>query len=130
MAERCQRTNQDGSPCGAKPWKDGLCRWHHPDLAADRRAWSAKGGANRSNATRARKAIAGDLRDLGTVQATMLGVLKKLEAGTIEPGVATAMANVSRALVSVAQASAAVDFERQLADMARQLAELRERRGA
>lgn len=130
MPEQCRATNQDGSPCGAKPWKDGLCRWHHPSLVDDRKAWSAKGGQARSNANRARKAIAGDLRDLGAVQATMLGVLKKLERGEVEPGVATAMATVARSLVAVAQVNAAVNFEQQLADMARQIAELSERQPA
>lgn len=131
MLDRCSGRNKDGSPCSARPQADSrFCPWHDPERESDRAEWRRRGGEGKSNARRARKAIAGDLRDLGAVQATMLKALKGLEDGTVEPGVATAMATVARALVAVAHENAAVNFEQQLADLARQVADLSDRKGA
>ena len=44
---RCQARNQQGGPCSAAHYRDGWCRWHHPDLGEQRKVWAAKGGANR-----------------------------------------------------------------------------------
>src|SRR5687767_619883 len=98
---RCRASNQQGQPCAAAHWRDGWCRWHHPDLGAERKAWSAKGGASRSNAERARRKLAGDLRDLAGVKAMLLEAMQATKDGTLEPGVLTALATAARAVVAV-----------------------------
>ena len=98
MHERCTGTNRDGKPCSAQVWRDGLCRWHHPDLADERAGWRAKGGAERSNASRVRKALPKDLAD---VRDALLRTLSGLESGEVEPRVAGAMAAVARAVCHV-----------------------------
>ena len=125
--EKCIATNKDGRPCSAQAWQDGLCRWHHPALEAERMAGRRKGGQARSNAARARKALAGDIRDMADVKTRLVMALTKVEAGELEPGPANAMANLARAIVAVAGVA---DFETQLAEMRQELAELAEARGA
>jgi hypothetical protein len=80
-----------------------LCRWHHPDLEAQRAEERRKGGAARSNAARARKALAGDIRDMGDVKARLMSALAKVEAGELESGPANAMANLARAIATIVQ---------------------------
>lgn len=128
--DRCSARNVDGSPCQAQAWRNGRCRWHAPELAEERRAWSAKGGRARSNTSRARTAMRGDLTDLSTVRASLLRALQAVETGRMEPGVAAAMASLGRTLVTLAQAAAAVQFEEQLNRMAAELADLQRQRGA
>lgn len=95
---RCQAVTAAGKPCKADHWKDGYCRWHHPDLGAQRQEWSAKGGHNRSNERRALKRLPKTLRD---VEAALLRALAAVEDGSLEPSRATAMGNLARAIVSV-----------------------------
>ena len=115
MHERCTGTNKDGAPCGAQAWRDGLCRWHHPDLAGARAGWRAKGGEHRSNAARARKALPQDLAD---VRDALLRVLVGLEEGDVDPRRATAMAAVARAVCHVQEVG---DLERRLATIEEEL---------
>src|SRR4051812_46034432 len=126
-SDPCSATNKDGSPCNAQAWRDGLCRWHHPDLEAERTEGRRRGGQNRSNAVRARKALAGDIRDLADVKARLMTALTKVESGDLEPGAANAMANLARAVVAVAGVA---DFEAQLAQMRQELADLATNRSA
>lgn len=104
MATGCQATNQAGKPCSAQPWRDNWCRWHHPSLVDERRAWSAKGGASKSNRARAWKGLAGEALTMPEVSGLLSRALKKVENGTMEPGVATAMATIARALVATQEA--------------------------
>lgn len=108
---RCTATTQGGVACNAQAWKDGLCRWHHPSLAAERKEWSRKGGEGRSNASRARKALPRDLRD--TLDA-LYRVLHGVEEGTVEPARANAVATVARAICAVQEVG---DFERRLGEL-------------
>jgi len=124
---RCQATNQAGKPCSAAHWNDGWCRWHHPDLAEDRRAWSARGGAQRANKARAKKSLPAELLTMEEVLAYLGITLRGVLTGKVEPGVGTAIANLARAMTTVAGAST---LEQQLADMARQIADLQDRRNA
>ena len=119
--------NKDGTPCNAQVWRDGKCRWHHPDLAEQRTEERRRGGQNRSNAARARKAITSDLRDMGDVKSRLMTALEKVESGDLEPGQGNAMANLARAIATVAGVA---EFEGQLAELRREVAELSERRGA
>ena len=115
---RCQAKNKEGEPCSAQHWKDGYCRWHHPDLATERKAWSAKGGSSRSNSARARKKLSGDVRDLVGVKAMLLEGMEQTKAGAMEPGVLTALSTAARAVVAV---SGAGELETRLADIERSL---------
>jgi len=124
---RCQATNQSGKPCSAAHWRDGWCRWHHPDLTEQRKAWSAKGGANRSNKSRARKGLPAELMTMEEVQSYLGVTLRGVLGGKVDPGVGTAVANIARAMTTVAGAGA---LEQQIADLAQQIAELTGRRSA
>jgi hypothetical protein len=125
--KRCQAINQNGSPCSALHFRDGWCRWHHPDLKDELREISSRGGKARSNAARAKKSIAGDLRDMRVVKAALMGALAKVSLGQMEPAQGQAMASIARALVAV---SGVADFEDQLAEMRSEIAELTIRRTA
>jgi hypothetical protein len=98
MVERCTATAKSGRPCTAQAYRDGLCRWHHPDLEAERAAWRRKGGAGRATAQRAAKRLPSTLQD---VQALLLGAMRGVEAGALEPSRAQALAALARAVVVV-----------------------------
>lgn len=120
MQATCTGQNRDGRPCSATP-RPGTewCAWHDPSLTAERATWRRQGGQARSNASRARKALAGDVRDLTGLQATLLAALGKVERGELDAGPANAMANIARAVVAVAEATKAAEFEGRLADLER-----------
>jgi hypothetical protein len=124
---KCSGTNKDGSACNAQAWRDQLCRWHHPDLEEKRAEGRRKGGQNRSSSARARKALAGGIRDMTDVKARLMVALAKVDAGELEPGPANAMANLARAIATVAGVA---DFEAQLAELRHEVAALSESRGA
>jgi len=124
---RCQATNQAGKPCSAQHWRDGWCRWHHPDLATARREWSAKGGTQRANKARAKKSLPAELLTMEEVLAYLGITLRGVLTGKVEPGVGTAIAGLARAMTTVAGAAT---LEQQLADMARAIADLQDRRSA
>lgn len=109
MAVKCQAIAKNGRPCAATAVAEsGLCAWHAPEWAERRRAWSQKGGANRSNTQRARKAIAEPM--MPAALQTLLGVtLRGVIAGRIEPGVGNAAANLGRALVAIREATTIED---------------------
>jgi len=118
MVARCTAQTKDGRPCSAQAWRNGLCRWHAPELAEERRAWRAKGGARRSNKARARKGLAGEALMMPEVSGLLSRAMRKVEAGTMEPGVATAMATLARALVATVEAG---DVEERLAELEERL---------
>ena len=101
--ERCRATNQAGKPCAAEPLPSGWCRWHDPELEEARREWSRRGGHNKSNAARARKALPAGLTP-DELHRLLGAVLKSVIAGRTEPGVGNAAANISRAIVVVKEA--------------------------
>ena len=128
MPARCPAINKDGTSCNATPRPGSTwCGWHDPALAEERRLNAVKGGKARSNASRARRALKGDVRDIAAVKASLLSALAKVEAGELDPGPANAMANLARAIVSVAGVA---DFEVQLSEMRQELAELARTRSA
>jgi hypothetical protein len=112
--------NRDGTPCKARP-RPGrtFCLWHDGSLSAERATWRQRGGANRSDRERARKALAGNGVDLASVTATLIGALTKVETGVLPPGAATAMAHLAKAILALVQAD---DFERRLAELERMAA--------
>lgn len=100
MLQGCSGRNRGGEPCNAQAWRDGLCRWHHPDLAEDRAGWRRKGGEGRSTAARVHKRLPKTLLD---VQGALLRALAAVEAGELEPARANAMGSLARALVVVTE---------------------------
>lgn len=93
-------------------------------MAAKRSEWSRKGGRNRANDQRARKALTGGFKDVATAQAVLLQVLARLYKGDFDPGVATAMASVARAINDLAKTGAQAEFEERLGRIERDLAEV------
>jgi hypothetical protein len=114
MPSQCTEHNKSGAPCSAQAWRDNLCRWHHPDLEAQRAEERRKGGTARSNAARARKALAGTIRDMTDVKARLMVALAKVEAGELESGPANAMANLARAIATIVQVGELEDRIREL----------------
>lgn len=112
MPMKCQAHNAQGEPCKADYYKDGFCRWHHPEFKAVHREISRKGGKARSNAARAKKRlVALELDELDSVLGrALLDVL----AGDLEPGLANAAANLARAIHQVKTAS---EIEQRIADL-------------
>jgi hypothetical protein len=117
MATGCPAQNQDGDPCSAHIYRDGWCRWHHPDLEAERRAWSARGGANRSNKARARKTLPDDVLSVNDLRGVIGRTIRRVLGGEIEPGVANAIANLSRVALAAAEQSALADLQERIAEL-------------
>lgn len=115
MPTGCKATTKSGKACRApllpgKTW----CRAHDPDLAAERLEWSRRGGRNRSNAARAAKELQGETADVAEITAVLTRAMRRLEAGKIEPGIATSLAGVAKALVSIRQAG---EIEERIAEL-------------
>ena len=105
MDAKCSATNKNGSPCSAGPVReDGYCYWHAPDLAEQRLTDRQRGGAARSNVVRARKRIADTILEPSDIQGILGDTLRKVIAGTLEPGVGNAAANIARVLIAVREA--------------------------
>lgn len=118
MATQCQGTNRNGEPCSAHVYDGaGWCRWHDPDRAADRAAWSRKGGAARSNKARARKQLADAVMSMSDMDAFLCASMVKVAAGRMEPGVGSAVATLARTVVAIRTAG---ELERRLEELERQ----------
>ncbi len=117
MASQCQGTNRTGEPCSAHV-DDGQtwCRWHDPDRAEDRAAWSRKGGQARSNKQRARKQLAAAVLSIDDLDAFLCSALVKVAGGRIDPGVGTAMATIAKTITTIRSTA---DFEKRLEDLER-----------
>ncbi len=119
MPTQCSGRNQAGDRCGAQAWQDGLCRWHHPGLESERAVWRERGGQNRANTVRARKRIADTILQPSDIQGLLGDTLRAVIAGTLEPGIGNAAANIARALVAVREAT---EIETRLAALEEQAA--------
>jgi hypothetical protein len=95
--ERCAGMNRDGRPCAGRPLPgERYCLFHSPARAEARREWSRQGGAGKSHAARARKALPADFT-VDDLRGTLAIVLARTVRGDMAPGVATATATVARA---------------------------------
>ena len=101
---KCSATNKDARPCSAQVWKEGLCRWHHPELEAQRTEGRRKGGLARSNRARAHKQLPADPMSDEEVHAWLGVVFTRVIAGAMAPGVGVAAGSIARAMVAVRQA--------------------------
>lgn len=104
MDDRCTVTTKAGAACKGRPYRDGLCRFHHPDLEANRRQGRTEGGRGKANQRRARKSLASEMLTMSEIGGLLSRTLTKLETGDIQPNVATAMAGVAKALVAIRDA--------------------------
>lgn len=128
---RCQAQTKTGKPCSATPRPGtSFCVWHAPDFNNKRSSWAREGGLGSSKANRAKKRMAGGLRDLETVQAIMLQALIDTRDGKLEPAILTALATAARSIDAIAKTTAAASMEERLDEMASQIVELSSRRAA
>ncbi len=114
MLATCKAKNKDGTPCSAAVARDGYCVWHAPGLAEQRQEWRAKGGQQRSNKARARKALPAELMNMAEVQSYLGITLRGVLSGKIEPGVGNSVANPTRAFKDVAGAA---ELEERIAEL-------------
>lgn len=82
-----------------------------------RRDISRKGGAARSNAARAKKALPAGVLSTDDLRGLLGLTLKGVIAGKVEPGVGNAAANLARAYVAVTEAGAVEAMERRLDEL-------------
>jgi len=115
MVAKCTSLTRDGKPCSATPRPgSAYCAWHDPELSKRRSEWSAKGGSGRSNKARAARALPTQLMDSDEIAAWLTIQYRKLIAGQLTPGVATASATVAKAIVELGKTA---DFDRRLAEV-------------
>ncbi len=112
MDGKCSATNKDGSPCSgpALPGR-AFCWSHDPQLEERRRAGRVRGGTNRANAARAKKAAA-DVMTLTELRGRLCVVFDEVASGELDKGVGVALASIAKAIASIAQVS---DLEERLA---------------
>lgn len=116
MDKTCKSPNRAGGPCGAQHYRDGWCRWHHPDLEAKRQAERAAGGTARSNKARARKQLADALMTTNDLDGLLCSALVKVAGGRLDPGVGTAMATIARTITTIRTTG---ELERRLEELER-----------
>ncbi len=114
MPNTCSAQNKAGQSCSAQAWKGGLCRWHHPELEPQRAEERRKGGAARSNASRARRRMAAEAMTPNEIQGFVAVAMRGVMVGSITPGIANAVASLARAAVAVREAS---EIEQRLAEL-------------
>ena len=116
MDTGCKEPTKAGKPCSAAQYKDGYCRWHHPDLVEQRRAERAAGGQARSNRARARKQLAEQAMSIDDLDALLCLALKRVAAGQMQPGVGVAMAGMAKTITMIRSTA---DFEKRLEELER-----------
>ncbi len=114
----CTATRADGTPCKGRALPGrSLCWAHSPDHQAKAVEARRKGGSNRSNASRAKKHMSREVRDIvQIVEAAMGGVLQS----KITPPQAQAVASLAGAWVKL----------HELGEMESRLRDLEERAAA
>jgi len=110
----CHGITRAGERCRARPLAGSTyCVNHSPDVTdAQRKAWSAKGGANSATKVRARKQLPGETMESDELTAWLAVVFRRLVNGDLEPQIATATANLARTMIAVRES---VEIETRLA---------------
>jgi hypothetical protein len=127
MDKQCIARNANGARCQAQPVRpSGYCWFHDPAIDEERTRKRREGGANRSNAVRAKKSLPAEPLAAEEIRSYLGLVFRGLIGGKVEPSMATAAANVARALLDVAKAA---ELEQEVANLRRDLAAFAERRG-
>jgi hypothetical protein len=73
-------------------------------MAAERDAARKRGGVNRSNRARMKKALPADTLSGAELHALLGGVLRRVIARELDPSIGNCAANLARSLVSVQEA--------------------------
>ncbi len=112
---QCRGTNAAGKPCSAhaQPGR-AWCQWHDPAREAERAQWRSQGGKARSTRNTAAREIKRYAVDMGSLRGTLFHVLKRIEAGDLEPNVGNSIATIARAIVTVSQS---VEVEERLTQL-------------
>lgn len=111
-APQCPGRTVNGEPCSARPQPGREhCQWHDPLRAEERAQWRAQGGRARSQRSRAVRDSRKYSTDLGALRNRLFQAFKQVEAGDLDPEIATSMANLAGAIVVVASATG-IDHQR------------------
>jgi hypothetical protein len=124
-ADRCGAMTKSGAPCSALHWRDGFCRWHHPDNAGKAQENGRKGGRNRSATVRAKKALPAEPLSVAEVHSWLGLVFRGVMSGKIDPPVGTACATIAR---TMADLSRSVAQEGELAELRQMVNEIQQDR--
>lgn len=111
MDIRCRHPTKAGAPCSAAHYRDGYCRWHHPDLEGQRQAERAAGGKAKSNRARARKKLSEQVMSIDDLDGLLCTAITQVAEGEMDPGVGSAMAGIAKTVVGIRATS---DFEKRL----------------
>lgn len=115
----CTATTKDGSPCRGRPMPGKtLCFAHAPEQAATLAEARRAGGRASSAESRAHRKLRGGL-SLALAEDRLVEAMSGLIAGTVEPGVAAALASVARALALVRAEARAESVEQHRTDSTR-----------
>ena len=118
MLRRCKAKNSGGSPCSATPVRaDGYCWWHSPALAKERDEARRRGGAARSNASRAKKQLPAGVLSNDQLRGVLGVTIAKVLNGAVEPGVGSSVASLARAYVAVTEAGAVETLQAQVDEL-------------
>jgi hypothetical protein len=118
MPDSCLGRTKDGRRCAAKPLPGSqLCPWHDPSWADRRQEWSARGGAARSNASRARRRLPEGILSLDEIRALLGNALKDVLSGKLEPGPANAAAAIARSYLAATEASAVESLQAEVDEL-------------
>ena len=118
MLNRCTGVNRDGSPCKARAQRDSdFCLSHDPERVTELAEWRRKGGHAASNAARAQRKLPEGLLSTRELQGVLGLTIGEVRAGSIEVGVANAIANLARAYMSVSEASGVEALEQDVAEL-------------
>lgn len=114
MNEQCSNPTKSGTPCKGRVWRDGLCRFHHPDNTEAQTESRRKGGRNKSNAARAERRMS--VFTINTVRVLLSTALREVMDGEMDIGTAAAVATLGRAVIL---ANEKTDLEKRMAEIER-----------
>lgn len=99
VRQQCTGTTKQGQRCRGQALPgEGLCFAHSPNVAAHRDESRRRGGQNKANAQRAAKQWAAIGRQIPDedLPAVVKALILSVRAGTVEPAVATCIANLAK----------------------------------
>lgn len=118
MDTHCTATTKAGTPCAATHYRDGWCRWHHPELADQRDRARRAGGHAKSNRARARKQLETSKLTPRELDGLLCSTMVNVATGKTRPGVGAALGTLARAVIAVREH---LDVEERLAALEAEL---------
>lgn len=105
MDAQCTAIKRSGSRCEVRALPGSrFCFAHDPALQQRRQDGAAKGGRNRANSQRARKAVLANGLELDEIDRALCGALARILTGRMEPNIGTAAASLTRTIIAIRQA--------------------------